>query len=168
MGDNPEHWAPSSPRVLAHHLPVEGTVLYVCLASMTHKGKNYSSVRPHLLSPCCCVQEYTLIESPCSIFHWNKALSQEAHYCLISRRQLLTITIINCNKLTCFTSAANFMLLQVNYSPWPGMSNPTCAVTAYHSPGHKLQHLLDALFIVYKTAFTDMAKSGSPNNLMSC
>lgn len=58
-----------------------------------------------------------------SVFCSNKVLSQEAHYCLITRRQLLNITIIKYCKLTCFTSAANFRLLQVNYSPRPGMAN---------------------------------------------
>lgn len=58
-----------------------------------------------------------------SVFCSNKLLSQEAHYCLITRRQLLNITIIKHCKLTCFTSAANFRLLQVNYSPRPGMAN---------------------------------------------
>lgn len=108
--------------------PVEKGVLYVYIAPTVLTDKKHASTRhsclhiPPLGSRC-----IHWIESIWSIFCSNKVLSQEAHYCLITRRQLLNIIIINCCKLTCLTPAVNFMLLQGNYAPWLGVSNtPLC------------------------------------------
>lgn len=116
-----EHWGRSSKYISARvSAQRQGhTLLVYCpygrkLASTRHSG---------LHIPLLCSRCIHWIESIWSVFHSNKVLSQEAPYCLITRWQLLNMTIINCSKLTCFTSVANFMLLQGNYFPWPGMSN---------------------------------------------
>lgn len=101
------------------HLPSGRAILYTSIAPTVVASTRHSGLHIPLLYSRC----IHWIESIWSVFHSNKVLSQEAPYCLMTRRQLLNMTIINCSKLTCFTSVAHFMLLQGNYFPWPGMSN---------------------------------------------
>lgn len=107
---------------------VEKGVLYVSTAPTVLKDKKCASTRHSCLHiPPLCSRCIRWSENIWSISCSNKVLSQEAHYCLITRRQLLNTIIINCYKLTCLTPTVNFMLLQGNYAPWLGVSNtPLC------------------------------------------